>query len=188
MEKKKKYKVSLYDVENIYSGRIRKWEFVRFMLEMAVWVWCLWLSMTFIIAGAHVEGDSMQPNFTPRELVLAMRGKEPDYGDVVLVDSEALGETIIKRVIGKQGDIIEIEDGQVYRNGEPLDEDYIVYRSSEDMEPYSIDEGEYFIMGDNRPHSTDSRYFGTVTKDEMTGPVFFHAGGESSRIYANRLE
>ena len=77
---------------------------------------------------------------------------------------------MVKRVIAVGGDYIEIADGNVYVNGEMLDEDYIAGSTYGDIK-LNIDNDQIFVMGDNRERSTDSRYFGTVDRDDVFGKV-----------------
>ena len=83
----------------------------------------------------------------------------------------------VKRVIGLPGETVDIENGQVFIDGEALDEPYI----REPMIPeepmhFEVPEGCYFVLGDNRENSQDSRVFGAVRKEEITGRAFFHLG------------
>ena len=122
----------------------------------------------------------------------------PNYGDIVIIDSrthrerswmddltEPLDNYIaifehstqghniwVKRVIGKPGDKLEFHDGHVYRNGEKLDEPYINEPMEFSMDgSYTVPEGDVFVMGDNRNHSSDSRFIGPVPIDHVLGRV-----------------
>ena len=100
------------------------------------------------------------------------------YGDVIIAKCNILGQQrqIIKRVIGKQGDTIECIDHELYRNGKKVNETYINEQMTDTNWTYTVPKGDVFIMGDNRNHSTDSRYIGAVSfKKEIVGKVFFKA-------------
>ena len=109
--------------------------------------------------------------------------REPERGEIVVFDTPpaanrcengAAGETFVKRLIGLPGDRWEQRDGVVYINGRPLDEPYIPpdRRGEETSRPRTIPADRYFMMGDNRISSCDSRRWGTVPRENLIGPVF----------------
>ena len=100
---------------------------------------------------------------------------EPKRGDIVVFhypDNEE--ELYIKRVIGTPGDIVEGKDGIVYVNGEALEEPYIKEPAEEDFGPYKVPKESYFMLGDNRNHSGDSRDWENtyVKKNKILGKAF----------------
>lgn len=124
-----------------------------------------------------VDGPSMQPNFETGQFVLVSRVNylvsEPQRGDVVVFKYPGNPqEDYIKRVIGTSGDTVEIRDTQVYVNGVQLDEPYINEPCLPSRCPDNVWElgaDEFFVMGDNRNHSSDSRAFGPVKRDLIIG-------------------
>ena len=136
-----------------------------------------------LIGLAWINKNSMNPNYVDGQVVAFSRISDCDYGDVVLIDyrNAPYREVFIKRLIGKEGDTIEIINGVTYRNGTPLSEDYIVFDETEQVGPISVPEGEIFVMGDNRPVSLDSRNgeIGTIPKALVMGVVF---GGTQKAI------
>lgn len=135
----------------------------------------------FFIKPIIVDGNSMVPTLHSKDYVIinkqAYNFGEPERGDIVVFPHlEGSGETrlYIKRVIALPGDHLEINNGNVYLNGKEQSEDYIPEEAqTEGNIDYVISDGEIFVMGDNRENSSDSRYFGTVAIEDVTGKVFF---------------
>lgn len=130
------------------------------------------LIRTFIITPVRVDGASMDQTLEDGQILLLYKLANVDYGDIVVLDEEKEGEIIIKRIIGMPGDTVSIRDNTVYVNGEEVEEDY-AYGETSDYEEITLDDDEYFILGDNRPISKDSRYFGPVKEDEIIGKIIF---------------
>ena len=137
------------------------------------------LLIGFFVKPIIVEGASMNPTLQDDDYLLISRQSytfgEPERGDIIVFPHHESTEDslYIKRVIAIPGDHLEIHDGNVYINGELQYEDYI--KSGAITEGYVnliIPEGQVFVMGDNRENSSDSRYFGTVNIEEVTGEVF----------------
>lgn len=131
-----------------------------------------------------VQGRSMQPTFEDGQRLLISRLNymvaDPQYGDIIVFNSpDPLTDDeppLIKRVIGMPNDTIEIVDTLVYRNGEPLDEPYINEPCTNwkcPDEAWELGPTEYFMMGDNRNHSNDSRSFGPVDRNLIIGEAIF---------------
>jgi len=144
----------------------------------------------FIAQPNEVKGSSMLPNFTDGEYLLtdklSYRFGDPKRGDVVVFKApptEPCSEDeceYIKRIIGVPGDSVMVKNGQVYLNGQLLDEfflpeDYISRSGNFSKEGVErvIPEGQYLCFGDNRSHSRDGREFGPVDKSLIVGKAFF---------------
>jgi signal peptidase I len=128
----------------------------------------------FLAQATRVYGSSMEPNLhTDQRLVVekvSYRIHGPHRGDVVVIRMPERGpELLIKRVIALSGETIEISNGVVHIDGEPLEEEYLVRKTSGSYGPTTIPEGHVFVMGDNRGASNDSRIFGPVTLDRVVG-------------------
>lgn len=131
-----------------------------------------------------IQQQSMEPNFYSGDYVITSRQAynifgDPQRGDIIVFKSdlytdEGEAKNLIKRIIGLPGDTVEIIDGEVYLNGEMLNEEYIKEPGlSGEMEAVTVPEGELFVMGDNRRVSQDSRSgaVGTISQDTIVGKV-----------------
>lgn len=132
----------------------------------------------FLVDFVLVQGTSMVPTLeNGQRLVISKIAYEvgsPDYGDIVILKHNQ-NVDYVKRIIGKGGDTIEIKNQVVYRNGTPLDEPYVNEGSYDDFSKVTVPEGCYFVMGDNRSVSLDSRYasVGFIEEKDIIGKVIF---------------
>ena len=98
----------------------------------------------------------------------------PTLGDVIVFHlPDDANRDLVKRVIGVPGDIVGIVNGVVYVNGLPLQEPYITHRGTGNFSPLLIRPGHYFVLGDNRTASSDSRLFGQIPQDTIVGEAWF---------------
>jgi signal peptidase I len=131
----------------------------------------------FLVQPFTVDGASMEPNFYNREYLvineISYRLHEPQRGEVVIFKNpENTKVYFIKRVIGLPGEKIEIKKGVVYINSQILPESYLQYFSTTDYPARTLLADEYFLMGDNRPNSHDSRALGPINKKYIIGKVW----------------
>ncbi len=143
------------------------------------------LLVVFVVQRNEVVGSSMEPNLMNQDQLLVQKitklfSSGIRYGDIITIDAKGLpyhngDNNIIKRVVGLPGDFIEIKDGYVYRNGQRVDEIYLDnVDTSERKTEYSsvmLGDDEFYILGDNRPVSLDSRTFGPVDRSRIVGEV-----------------
>lgn len=137
--------------------------------------------ITNVLTINIIDGESMVPTYHEGEIVIGsnvevMRGNIR-YQDVITAKSPS-GTPVIKRVIGIPGDVISLsENGVIYRNGTFLEEPYLNEKVEESTPAiravYELKEDEYFICGDNRNHSLDSRSYGPVSVKNIKSKVFF---------------
>jgi signal peptidase I len=150
--------------------------FIRFLvdvLETLVLAVVLFVSINLISARIRVDGDSMNPTLISGEYVIVNRVSyrlgSPQRGDIIVFHfPRDPREEYIKRVIGLPGDQVEINQGQVYVNGQPLEESYLKVKTNYSG-TWQVPEGQLFVLGDNRNNSSDSHDWGTVPMDYVVG-------------------
>ncbi|MFQ5341620.1 MAG: signal peptidase I [Anaerolineae bacterium] len=149
---------------------------LRDVLEAGIMALVLFVLLQTTIQNTVVEGQSMEPNLISGQRLLvnklAYRLGEPARGDIVVIDSpRGTSEKLIKRIVGLPGETVELRGGRVYINGQLIEE---TYHPAVGMRPYPptiIPPGYYFLLGDNRDHSGDSRVWGSAPRDLIVGRV-----------------
>ena len=171
------------------------------LLEAAMIGMVLFIAIQAALVNFRVEGSSMQPTLLPGHYLMVNKlvyfqldthrlgmiipfwqptdpgevylGRTPRRGDVVVFDyPEDPRRQFVKRVIGEPGDRISIDDGRVSVNGTPLGEPYLTQLGRSSMHTVALDDDEYFVMGDNRRGSQDSRHWGPLPSDHIIGKVW----------------
>jgi len=155
----------------------------RFLNEVIDWLKTLIIAViialilrSFVISPFKVSLTSMFPTLHPEDLILvekiSMRFSSIKQGEIVVFRAP-LGERkdFVKRVIAVPGDKIESREGHVYVNDELLQETYLKQNFSISIVPQTVIQGEYFVMGDNRDNSLDSRNFGAIKATNIKGRV-----------------
>lgn len=143
--------------------------FMKFLKELLPYVIILVAVVvirTYFFTPIMVNGPSMQPTLNGGEIMILNKKGKIDRFDIVVVDIGT--EDIIKRVIAMPNETISCEDGVVYVNGHKQEEDYSKGNTS-DFELVKLGDDEYFVMGDNRENSLDSRKLGTFKKEQIKG-------------------
>ena len=138
----------------------------------------------FLFEPIRVQGSSMCDTLVDGEIMLVTKPEyllgAPALGDVVICKYPGRTEYFVKRLMGGPGDVMEVQDNIVYRNGEKLEEPYLTPERNNNgfsMKPFTLGEGEYFVMGDNRDDSHDSRNYydsnrpAALTRDQIIGHV-----------------
>jgi signal peptidase I len=142
-----------------------QWEAVRVMVReliesLAIAAILTTFILLFVARSFVVDGSSMYPTLENRQRllveVISYRFREPKRGEIIVFNQED-HRRLIKRIIGLPNDMVEIRDRVVYINGSPLDEAFIAENAYSDYGPVFIPGGHYFVLGDNRNNSDDSR-------------------------------
>ncbi len=130
------------------------------------------LIRSFIATPVRVDGDSMNKTFKNGDILILYKLSKIKRFDVIVLHETDDDEKIIKRVIGMPGDTVAIKDGEIYINDKKIEDKY-AYGMTSDYDRITLKSDEYFILGDNRLISKDSRYFGPIKEKEIKGKVVF---------------
>ena len=157
--------------ENAWLAWIRSW--VR---DVSIAIFIASVIILFLYQPVKVEGTSMLPRLSDQTRIFinkfVYRLEEIHRGDVVVFRYPGdPTKSYIKRVIGLPGDTVEIHRGEVFVNGEKLQEPYVIpeYRGSQSAAPWQVGPGNYYVLGDHRNSSNDSRVWGTVPRSYIYG-------------------
>ena len=182
------------------SGNFDVRHIIRELSEAAIIFLVIFGTLHFSIQNFRVDGISMYPTLLNEQHILVSKlsyiridpwlleriGSNVDDGFSLFIHaSPRYGEIIafrypndpskefVKRVIGLPGDVIKLDRGRVIRNGKSVDEPYVVKSDRSSIEPVEVPEGYYYVLGDNRQVSNDSRIWGFVPDDHVVGRVWF---------------
>jgi signal peptidase I len=152
----------------------------RFLLDVAetvILAAVLFLGINAISARIRVDGYSMEPTLHNGEFVivnkLAYRLGSPDHGDVIVFRyPRDPTQEYIKRVIGLPGDLVNVNNGEVFVNGQRIDEPYVASAPRYQSE-WTVPDGNLFVLGDNRNNSSDSHNWGPVPLENVIGRALF---------------
>jgi signal peptidase I len=150
------------------------------LLVVAVVLAVVGFLRTFVIEPYVISGVSMEPTFADAERLLisklATKVTGLGRGDIIIFEHpEEPGKRLIKRIVGLPGETVVIQDGRVFVNGAPLDEPYLdpALPDLSQMRPVHVDAEHYFVLGDNRDRSNDSRRMGTIARSAVIGKALF---------------
>ncbi len=183
MARKPEKRITIPSLEEIQKERkrIRKSDYYRQSLRSTVSVLVVVAAVAVLIATLflpilQISGDSMSPTLEHDEIVVLLKTKDFDRGD--LVGFYYQGKILLKRVIALPEDEVAIDaDGNVYVNGELLEEPYVTDKGLGDCDlefPYKVPGTGYFVLGDQRSNSVDSRnsVIGAISQEDIIGKVF----------------
>jgi len=147
---------------------------MREIIETIALTLLIFITIRFVIQSYHVDGMSMEPTLNSNEYVLVNKAvyllQQPERGDVIVFHNpKDPSVDFIKRVIGIPGDTIQVYGTRIAVNGVTLKEPYISSSATPVTNTWKVPLDKYFVLGDNRPVSDDSRYWGCVPKDFIVG-------------------
>jgi len=130
----------------------------------------------FLAQATVVFGQSMEPNLHPYQRLIvdkiSYRLNAPQRNDIVVIRLPDMDELLVKRIVALPGERVEIRGGVIYVNGDAVAEPFPHDMTPYDMAPIVLGPLSYFVLGDNRSNSNDSRAFGPVALDEILGRVW----------------
>ncbi|MGM9942271.1 MAG: signal peptidase I [Bulleidia sp.] len=154
-------------------------EVLSFLKDLAVSMAVILVICNFIVRPVRVYGDSMYPTLLDGGIgfsnVLGMKTGDLERFDIAIIYLPQKSEYLVKRVIGLPGETVSYKNGQLYINGEPIEEDFLDQAYVEecgqyfmsDVAPITLGDDEYYCLGDNRPASSDSRYYGPFKRENI---------------------
>jgi signal peptidase I len=134
----------------------------------------------FVLSAVVIDGRSMLPTLFPGEQCLVNGWlpffREYQRGDLVVIRDETRGEFMVKRIVGMPNERVRIKQGKVFVNDTQLREPYLSRGTVTDAQElagtvYKLSAGEYFVLGDNRPVSEDSRFYGAIDRSKLVGLI-----------------
>lgn len=159
---------------NRWVREIREW-----VVSLAIAVIVAMLFQTYIYAQSEVQNVSMQNTLVAGQRLIEDKWSYhfhgPRHGDIVIINGQESDVRLVKRVIALPGDVIDIHNGEVFLNGERLEEPYVKGQTFEGVVevPFTLGAEQFFVMGDNREHSLDSRALGPIAKSSIEGRAVF---------------
>lgn len=158
-------------------------QIVEFAIMIVLVIACYFGLRTFVVGTYEIPSSSMVDTIQVGDRVFSEKisyyGRDPQVGEIVTFDDPLKEETtLIKRVVAVGGDTVDLQDGKVYVNGEAKDEPYTKGKESWPLDPapgidiaypFTVPDGCLWVMGDNRTNSADSRYFGAIPVESVSG-------------------
>lgn len=155
-----------------------KKELIEWIQTISIALIVAFLVRQFLFQPYRVQMGSMLPTLHENNLIivnkLIYRMKNPNRGDIVVFRPPSNKDVFyIKRIIGLPGEMVEVKEGNVFINSEQIKENYLVIDTPGIFGPRKLQKGEYFVMGDHRNNSLDSREFGPIKLSDISGKAIF---------------
>ena len=159
-------------------------EIKEYGISIVVALFLAFIFHSYVLARANVDGPSMQPTLHNNDVIflekLSVETNNIKRGEIIVFDSKNQNnDYYIKRVIGVEGDQVDIKDGKVYVNGNQIVENYLTPGTiTEPITPkttYKVEKDQVFVLGDNRGNSTDSRMLGCINVKDVKGHAILRA-------------
>lgn len=164
-----------------------KQEIYSWIKSLAIAFLIAFLCRVFLFSPTTVHGESMEPTFSDQDRLLISKTAEIERFDMIVFEVPDADEHYVKRVIGLPGDRVAVKDDVLYINGKAMEEPYLESNKASTLSnkltgdftleeitgQKRVPEGAFFVMGDNRLYSKDSRYFGFIAADSVLGEVKF---------------
>lgn len=148
-------------------------KFLKELMPYIIIVLVIVLIRTFIITPVRVDGDSMKKNLNDGDILLLYKLSDIKRNDIIVLKEKIDNEVIIKRVVGLPGEEVRISNGKVYINNKEYEDNYSYGEILDEIDTIKLQDDEYFVLGDNRLVSKDSRSFGAIKKDNIMGKTIF---------------
>ncbi len=177
LERQTTYKTVLEEIPDKEDRQTNIRGILREVVETAVLTLVIFLIVRLAFQNFRIEGHSMEPNLHHGQFLIVNKLvyylHPPERGDVVVFHSpQNPRKDFIKRVVGLPGEEVEIREGRVFVNDVRLEETYIARPSNPSWGPEVVGEFEYFVLGDNRSNSSDSRNWGMLDGDAVIGKAW----------------
>lgn len=149
-------------------------EFFKDMVKYVIIIGVIILIRIYVLTTTEVVGPSMEPNLLDGNILLVdqITAKFNDYKRFDVIVFEQSPSYLIKRVIGLPGETIEYKDNQLYIDNEVAEVDFKMNGATENFGPVIVPENSYYVLGDNRIDSKDSRAYGSIAKEKIVGKPF----------------
>jgi signal peptidase I len=152
-------------------------EMINYLLIIVIAFFSATLIQRYVFSQAIVKGESMQPTLHNNDILILWQLGDVKRDDVIVFQPENETDPFIKRIIGVPGDTLKFEKLTVYLNGDEIESCSIIDTMCQQDNELTIPKGYYFVMGDNRNNSTDSRKLGLIKEEQILGEAVFRLKG-----------